>query len=302
MADPKRVLLIDADSTIPNLALMKLSAWHKSQGDSVSFNEPDPTLIYASIVFKRNRWMARGIGSMHPDVECIVGGSGHDLKSQLPVEVEAICPDYFLYPFMDYSLGFTSRGCVRNCYFCIVPEKEGKYRRWQHPQDWVRHPKAKLLDNNWYADREWFKTTSEWFIEHGVAVDVTQGMDIRLLTSEIAQQLKRLEWCAPLHFAYDDEKYQQAVFDGIQTLKAEGFEKILRHSVFFYVYCHDDAHYESALARCRQLKEAGTSAFVMFNCDNKPTPRIKRLQRWANKPWLFWSIDIKDYNRKVSYG
>ncbi len=293
-----RILLIDADSTIPNLALMKLSAWHKARGDIVSFSEPDPDRIYGSIVFKKNRHLLSGIQSFYPDAEIILGGSGFDLKSQLLPEVEAFCPDYSLYE-MDYSLGFTSRGCPNHCYFCWVPEKEGKYKRWHHPALWVRHKKAKLLDNNWYADRDWFFQMSNWFIEHDVAVDLTQGMDIRLLTPEIASQLRLLKWCASMHFAFDDEKYTQAVLDGIQTMKKEGMEKTLRHKVFFYVYCHDDAHYESAVARCRLLKDHGTSAFVMFNCENRSTPRVRHLQRWANRPWAYWSFDIADYDRRV---
>jgi len=288
-----RILLIDVDSKIPNLALMKLSSWHKSQGDQVGFNITDPSRIYASVVFKKNAHKLDGLKFFYPGAEIITGGSGIDLKTTLPDEVEYLIPDYDLYPGMDYSLGFTSRGCVRNCYFCIVPRKEGKYQRWQHPKEWVRHDKAKLLDNNWYADPEWFFETSQWFIDNKVAVDVTQGMDIRLITPEIAKRLKELTFWKPIHFAFDGDKEERVVLDGIQTLKGAGIN--LRSSVYFYVYCHNDDQYESAVNRCRILKENGTSAFVMFNCDKSRTQRIKQLQRWANRPWLFWSIDIDEY-------
>lgn len=98
-----KVLLIDTDSTIPNLALMKLSAWHKAQGDQVSFSESEPDRIYGSIIFKKNKHLLSGIKAFYPDAEIILGGSGYDLKATLPAEVEAMCPDYSLYPDMDYS-------------------------------------------------------------------------------------------------------------------------------------------------------------------------------------------------------
>jgi hypothetical protein len=296
-----RVLLVDIDSMMPNLALMKLSAWHQMKGDTVGFNTREPDVVYASVIFKKNQHLTDGLKFMYPEAKIILGGSGHSLNLWLPDEIEALCPNYSLYPEMDYSLGFTSRGCIRHCSFCWVPDKEGMlyHKEEMRPQHWVKHSKAKLLDNNWYADRAWFFEMSQWFIDHDVSVDLTQGMDIRLLTPEIAEQLKKLKWWAPIHFAFDDRKYEEKVLSGIQTLRDAGMEKTLRHSVFFYVYCNDDSQYEDAVDRCRILKREGTSAFVMFNCENEPTKRIKRLQRWANKPWLFWSIDIDQYNRKL---
>jgi hypothetical protein len=293
----QKVLLIDVDSKLPNLALMKLSAWHKARGDLVGFNVTDPDLIYASVVFKKNRHLVDGLKLFYPDAEIKIGGSGYDLSARLPDEIERMRPDYSLYPDMDYSLGYTSRGCIRNCYFCIVPEKEGRYNwnRSMDPENWINpaFSKVKLLDNNWYADRDRFFETSNWFIDHNLAVDVTQGMDIRLLTPEIAAQLKRLKWCATLHFAFDDERYTQAVLDGIQMLKDAGIDT--KNRCYFYVYCHNDDHYDSALARCRLLKEHHASAYVMFNMDEKRTTRIKHLQRWTAKPWLFWSFDIEQF-------
>lgn len=293
------MLLIDVDSTIPNLALMKISAWHKAQGDQVGFNTPNPTRVYASVIFKRNIHRLDGLKFFYPNAEILTGGSGADLKLKLPTEIEYLRPDYELYPGTDYSLGFTTRGCVRNCYFCIVPRKEGKITRWQHPCEWVIHDKAKLLDNNWYADPEWFFETSQWFIDHEIKIDVNQGMDIRLITPEIAQQLEKLRWFAPIHFAFDDDKETKAVLDGIEILKDAGMGSTLRSSGFFYVYCHNDQHYDSAVNRCRILKKEGVSAFVMANMDEPQTQRVKNLKRWANRPWLFWKIDIEEYKQNI---
>lgn len=289
-----KVLLVQADGKLPNLALMKLSSWHKARGDQVGFGIRGPDRVYVSVVFKKNRENARGIKMMYPDAEVCFGGPGYDLKTEIPKEAEFSVPDYPIYPKMDFSMGFTTRGCIRNCYFCIVPEKEGTLTRWQHPREFHNpaFKKIMLLDNNWLADKEWFMETSQWIIDQELEL-MEHGMDIRLLTDEIAEQLSKVRFYNKLHFAYDDDSDGQAVFDGIQTLKAHGFN--VRDQVHFYVYVDSAKDFDSGLARCRQLKEWGTNAFVMFNMDAERTDEIKYLQRWANRKWLFWKIDFADY-------
>ena len=292
-----KILLVDVDSKIPNLALMKLSRYHNMLGDSVSFTEPEPDIIYASAIFKKNRHKLDGLPFLYPDAKIIIGGSGFNLKVKLPDEIERLCPDYSLYPEMDYSLGFTTRGCIRDCHFCIVREKEGRFQRWQHPQQFHddRFDKIQLLDNNWFADQDWFFETSNWIIDKKLAL-IENGMDIRLLNHEIAHQLKRIKWAKSLHFAFDDERDHRAVMDGIRILNESNIS--VRNQVYFYIYCHDDAGFDSALRRCQTLKENHTNAFLMFNQDSERTPRIMELQRWANRPQLFWSISFEDYKKK----
>src|SRR5665647_2530629 len=90
----KRILLIDVDSKIPNLALMKLSAWHKELGDNVALlrgsqivltDKPDK--VYVSIVFKKNAHALDHLSSAYPDIDIDIGGSGYDLKKELPSEI-----------------------------------------------------------------------------------------------------------------------------------------------------------------------------------------------------------------------
>ena len=145
----KRILLVDVDSTIPNLALMKISSFYKSKGDNVKLvkiklkRHKDGTLkegikvdlsdkpdkIYISVIFKKNKQVVDDLVSQHSDITFDIGGSGYDLHKTLPDEIENMKPDYTLYPDNDASIGFSSRGCFRKCGFCIVHEKEGAFRR-----------------------------------------------------------------------------------------------------------------------------------------------------------------------------
>lgn len=289
-----KVLLVQADGKLPNLALMKLSAHHKALGDQIGFNVSEPELVYVSVILKRNKANMDGLRMLYPDAEVRYGGPGYDLRTKLPDEIEYLRPDYSLYPDMDYSMGFSTRGCIRHCHFCIVPEKEGELTRWQHPKEFHNpaFKKVMLLDNNWLADKDWFMETSQWLIDRGISLS-EHGMDIRLLDSEIAQRLKEMRFYSPMHFAYDSDKDEQAVLDGIALLKKAGIN--VRNGVEFYVYVDSPKQLESGINRCRQLKAWGTNPFVMYNIDRPVTPEIRRLMRWANRKWLFWSMDYNDY-------
>ena len=288
----KRISLIDVDSKIPNLALMKISAYHKSKGDTVGFNLKYPNKIYQSIVFNKNR--GRALNKTVVDIPVEYGGSGISLKSRLPDEIEFIKPDYDLYP-SEYSQGFTTRGCIRNCHFCIVRDKEGKLKRHQHPKDFFddRFNTIMIMDNNWLADREWFFETSGWIIDNGLKT-IEQGLDIRLIDEDIIGQLKDLKikiW----HFAFDFTSLEPIIREKIQLLKDCGVNP--KNYCDFYVYCHDDASYDDALYRCNVLRSIGASAFLMFNCENGKTRRIKDLTKWVNRKCLFWSIPFEKYSR-----
>jgi hypothetical protein len=133
----KNVLVIDADSQIPNLALAKISAYHKKLGDSVTLLRglnPASKLdnwdeVYISCIFTKNGDATRGLARQFPGSEVHIGGTGVDLVTTLPDEIEHLMPLYSLYPECDYSMGFTMRGCIRSCDFCLVRGKEG----YAHP-------------------------------------------------------------------------------------------------------------------------------------------------------------------------
>lgn len=294
-----RVLLIDVDSKIPNLALMKISAYHKARGDVVGFNVENPDYIYASVVFKKNRHKIGGLPFLYPNCKIDVGGSGVDLAKTLPPEVESLTPDYSLYPACDRYYGFTTRGCVRNYPFCIVPTKEGKFRKVYPDTETAlsnicgdyKFNKIEFLDNNILASKDWFMDLSER-IPKKWKVDFNQGLDVRLLDSEIATQLAKMRPITCWKFAYDNTNYTKSVFSGIDILEQSGID--IRHKIMFYVYCDNDSCYEDAVSRCRALKNRGVTAYIMINQDVEQTQRLKNLKRWC-RPWIYWKIDIDEY-------
>ena len=288
-----RISLIDVDSKIPNLALMKLSAYHKAKGDTVGFNLSNPDKIYASIVFKKNNGKSKN--GQISNIPIIYGGSGYDINSKLPREIEYLKPDYNLYP-SEYSQGFTSRGCNRNCYFCIVPQKEGYFSIHQHPDQFYddRFKEIMLMDNNILFNYGWAKQVLDWCSMHSLKVNMTQGYDIRLIDETIAGLIfdTRVDM---VRFAFDDIKLESIIREKIQLLKDVGFN--LRSNIAFYCYCHNDSMFEDTLRRCNILKDLGTNAHVMYNCDIPKTQRIKSLMKWSWRKQLFWSIPFERYSK-----
>lgn len=257
-----KVLLMDLDvieqrRPFPNLALMKLSAYHKAKGDEVLLNFPldRPDITYASCVFT---WNAKGRNKIPPGA--IIGGSGIDLKAELPPKVEHIMPDYSLYPRVNFSLGFTSRGCPRKCPWCVVPEKEGDIVPWARIYEFWdrRHQRIKLLDNNLLAAPNW-RLIMEDLLAEGLEVDFNQGLDIRLLDEEKAEYLRRLKM-REVRFAFDSIGYEKAVRQGVKLLTSCG---IRSRKLSFYALIGYDGD-TTAIDRMRILHSLNVDVFPMI--------------------------------------
>jgi len=292
-----KILLVDVDSKIPNLALMKISAWHKSIGDTVDFGMANPDKVYISCVFKKNAGQAKGIAKYYPDAEIDIGGSGVDLKKELPVDFEMMKPDYDLYP-STFSQGYTTRGCPNKCGFCIVPEKEGKIRIAKHPSEFddPRFDTMMIMDNNLFgAPQSWQDDVLGWFVGNHMKMLSPQGWDARLLNERRWLMLSAIDHAAAIHFAWDDIKDEKYIRRAIDIMKQAGItDGHLRRNISFYVLAgYGESTFEDALYRCTTLKELGTQSFVMPY--HKKDKRINALARWANRPWLYWSIPFEDY-------
>ena len=292
-----RILLVDADSKdgFPNLALMKLSAWYKQQGDHVELIKGTPTTApletydktYISGIFFQNREQVLDYASQFDNV--VVGGSGVDLQLTLDYDIEHIMPDYDLYG-VKFSVGFTSRGCIRKCGFCVVPEKEGMVRHNAFVQEFhnLVHNNIILLDNNFQASPNWKKNLS-YIISNGLKVNFNQGLDIRLLDKTFATSLSHTKYYSwnfktrGLHFAFDDMRYEKAVWKGIDILESVGIP--LKHCLFYVLIGYNTTE-EQDLYRIHSLVDRGVRPYIMPYNKHKSD-----LTRWVNRlyyqfiPW-----------------
>ena len=288
----KRVLLVDADSQkgFPNLALMKISAWHKERGDSVELIKGIPSTApldpydhtYISCIYFQNKDRVKDY-AMQVTNNLMIGGSGYDLELELTDEIEHIMPDYSLYG-VDFSIGFTSRGCVRRCPWSVVPDKEGKIRdhapisEFLHPN----HKKIILLDNNFTASPRRYENL-HFIRDHNLKVNFSQGLDIRKMNSKLAAALatvKYHDWkfkSRRLHFAFDDMRYEKAVWRGIDLLENAG---ISPSHLMFYVLVGFNTTEEEDLYRIRSLHKRGVLPYVMPYNKKKESAR---LTRWVNR-------------------
>ncbi len=295
--------MIDVDGhNFPNLALMKLSAWHKARGDTVEWWWTDMIhydRVYMSKVFDV---------TYSPDVpeplnaaEVIKGGTGYGLDNRLPDEVEHIYPDYSLYPALtrDTAYGFLTRGCPRGCGFCIVAGKEGRAsRKVADLSEWWRGQKyIKLLDPNLLACRDHLKLLGQ-LAKSGAWVDFTQGLDCRLLTEKNIAAINAVN-LKEIHFAWDFMKESDAVLRGLRLYTENAYRK--PHGRYATVYCltNYDTTMEENLYRIYTLRDMGFDPYVMIY-DKPSAPReVRMLQRWCNNRIIFGSVpDFEQYKQR----
>lgn len=287
---------------LPNVALMRLSAYHKAIGDEVVLR-PTPMdgcdLVYISTLFTwRRREVEALAAQFRPHADVQIGGSGWDLTLRLPPEVDAMPHDYDLYG-IDYGMGYSSRGCIRRCAFCPVPRAEGHIREDQPIASLLnpRSNKLMLLDNNFFAS-DWRLKLAE-IRERGLVVDWPQGNDIRLMTAEIAAALWDLRQRGQLasdrftrrpgllHFAWDlpsNDARTDEVVRGIRLLLDAGFRPYyLRLYVLigFPGYSVDEE-----LHRITTLHRLGIEPYVMVyrdygEHDTRDRTRMA-IQKWNN--------------------
>lgn len=202
------VVLVQVDGTLPNFALMQLSRHLKAQGHRVglSLREPrveQPSAVYASCIFTAAPSLGRVERLRERYGERLtVGGSGVDLTLRLGREIEALAPDYSLYPSLgDRAIGFLTRGCPGRCAFCAVPKKEGQIRQVADLDMLLqgrRRTKLILLDDNLLAHPKAVALLEE-MVRRGLSVNFNQTLDLRRLTAEHADVLRRLR-CSNLAF------------------------------------------------------------------------------------------------------
>lgn len=282
--------LIDVDGhNWPNLALMKLSAWHKAQGDTVEWWDgfAHYDRVYMSRVFD-DTYSADEPEPCNAD-EIIKGGTGYGLDNKLPDEVEHMMPDYGLYDnvdIVDTAYGFLTRGCPRGCSFCIVAEKEGRksVKVADLSEFWKGQKNIKLLDPNLLACTEHMELLNQ-LAESRAYVDFTQGMDARLLTESNIAAINKVK-LKNIHFAWDDMRQSDAVLRGLKLYAENAARKINGSYATVYVLTNFGTTMEENLYRIYTLVSMGFDPYVMIY-DKPHAPReVRRLQRWCNAVWI----------------
>lgn len=293
-----RIGLIDVDGhNFPNLALMKISAWHKAQGDEVEWwwGWEHYDRLYMSKVFD-DTYSPDIPEPMNADV-IIKGGTGYGLDNKLPDEIEHMYPDYSLYPqyTTDTAYGFLTRGCPNNCPFCIVCAKEGRksYKVADLSEWWNGQKNIVLCDPNILACREHLDLLRQ-LAESKAWVDMNQGVDARLLTEENIEALNRVK-IKTIHFAWDLMKNSEAVIRGLSLYNRIGKIKDHRRKEV-YVLTNFDTTMEENLYRIYTLRDMGYDPFVMVYDKPNASKEIIRLQRWCDNKRIFKKCpDFKDY-------
>lgn len=287
--------LIDIDSSIPNIALMKISTYHKNLKDNVEFWQgPLFTYkydkIYASKIFDFTKY-PYGFPK-----NCTLGGIGYDLNIILPNEIEYLCPDYSLYPTCNYSIGFITRGCNRNCKFCKVPTKEGKIK-FNQMWDSFKNPNGKwwmFLDNNILAYENHINILKE-IVEKKMIIDFNQATDIRLVNEQNAEYLVKIKWNTYYRFSFDWVFLDKIIQEKAKMLLELGMSP---YKMFCYVLIGYNTTFEEDLYRVELLRKLKINPFVMPY--NKFDYYQKIFSRWVNHKAIFKSVKWVDY-KKFNY-
>lgn len=293
---------VDGHNGYPNLALMKISAFHKAQGDNVEWANPlfgDYDRVYKSKVFT----FTPDNNDIY-DCEIIRRGTGYDLRKELPTEIDRLQPDYSIYPQIDdkTAYGFATRGCPNKCSFCIVPRKEGAIRPYMDIDEIAQgghRPKVHLMDNNSLACDYGIEQLKK-IVDRGYRIDYKQAIDSRLITPDIADLLARVHWLEPIKFGCDSPRQIQTC-ERVMALIDRCCEKIgrkPRNYLLFTIIMGDINECYERITYWRKFPRVRVHAQPMreFNNPQQVIPQWQRdMARWADRKEFYRSIDFKDF-------
>lgn len=287
----QKIGLVDVDGlNFPNLALMKISSFHKTNGDIVDwvnhFEGYDKVYMSKIFTFSPNE-------NHHIDSPVIIkGGTGYDIKSKLPDEIESVVDlDYSLYPQYPYSIQFFSRGCIRACPFCLVSKKEGKIYSVTPMNLNPNGKHIEVLDNNFFANPNWMEAV-EWLQEAKQPINL-HGVDVRIMNEEQAFYLNQLRIKGNVHIAWDNPK------DDIIPKIKDMLKYISPNKIVCYVLIGYWSTVEQDVERVQKLKELGVKPFAQAYRDydnyRKPTQYEKDFMHYVNKRQILMTCDFKDF-------
>lgn len=293
-----KIGLVDVDGHgFPNLALMKISAYHKAKGDEVEWAMPFFTQydrVYKSKVF-----------TFTPDdytpyeCEVIKGGTGYDIFSKLPHEIDMMQPDYSIYPSIDKktAYGFLTRGCPNKCKWCIVPQKEGGIMPYMDVDDIAIDGRTNLIlmDNNILACDYGVKQI-EKIVERGYRVDFNQAMDARLVTEDIAKILAQVRWISVIRFGCDTPKQIEECKRAMSLI-----DRHRKNPASYLLYTMIGDNIDECYVRLSAFRDNKRVRIVAqpyrdFNNPNQIIPQWQKdMARWAMRREIYATCDFKDY-------
>jgi hypothetical protein len=308
-----RVLLLQLDGKLPNLAVMRIAAHHRVLGDQVAFRRvsnlrslPDPRQtessdlhesfdrVYASLIFERTRPLALRVTDLYPGA--IVGGTGWD-RGRTSLANAGIATrelDYSLYPDWPHSIGFTQRGCRMSCEFCLVPGMEGRARPEASIGDIWRgdpHPRHLMLLDNDFGGAAGWRDNANAIIDGGFKVCFSQGINARLLNPELALILGAMRTtddnfrARRIYTAWDNRRDEHILFRGLDWLVNRGGFRPDEIMVYILIGFWPGETVDDWEYRRRRLREFGARPFPMAYIDSRTTPAAEKMlrgfQRWV---------------------
>lgn len=310
-----RVRITQLDGKLPNLALMRLSSYHKAHGDDVFWertarrhhDEPEYDRVYGSSIFKFTEDRTARMREFFP--EAIIGGTGTDDQTTVEHVIgDWMGLDYEPYSGFSSSIGFSQRGCRLSCDFCVVPKKEGKPTKamtinqiWRGPG----HQKhIHLLDNDFFSIKNWWQDRIEEIRSGGFKVCFSQGINVRVITDEVAAALASIEYRDDafqkrrLYTAWDNIGEERAFFRGVDRLERNGVPP--KHLMAYMLVGFDPNERWSAVHhRFNEMVARGIQPYPMvFDCratDPRRYRALKQFQRWA-VTGLYRAIPFSEYD------
>ena len=306
-----KIGLIDVDGHggFPNLALMKLSRYHKQKGDIVEwydamFNNEGYDIVYMSKVFTHTPDYYYPIDAR----EIIKGGTGYDIYSKLPTEIDKLQPDYSIYPQIDTktAYGFLTRGCPNKCRWCIVPRKEGAIVPYMDIDDISQNGERTniiLMDNNVLACEYGIQQIDK-IADKGYKIDFNQGLDARLVTEEIAQILAQVKWLKYIRFGCDTPKQVDECDHAISLLRSFGYIG----SFFLYTMLYGDIN--ECYNRVNHWNDKKYNGKVKPHCQpelnfettHQDIPQWQKdMAHWANKKTCYFGVNFVDFEPRKGF-
>lgn len=298
-----KIGLIAVDSKHPNLALMKISKWHKLRGDNVEWYDgiSHYDKVYSAKVFT----FTPDYGYFINADEVEKGGTGYDLHKVLPEEIDCLQPDYSIYPKIDAktAYGFLTRGCPNRCKWCVVPEKEGNVHPYMDVDDIAAGGRTNLIlmDNNILAS-DYGLEQIEKIVKRKYRVDFNQALDARLVNEDAAKLLAKVRWINQIRFGCDTPKHVVECERAMALI--DSYRDTPMRYILYTILIGDISECYERVSHFRGNKRVRivSQPYRDFNNPKQVIPVWQKdMARWANKHQIYASCDFKDFNPRKGF-